>query len=233
MKEPAWRPGIVRRPAKPAKAPLSQAQIIEAALRIVKTEGIDGVSMRRLAAEFDTGPSSLYAHVASKDELLQLMFEEVCGLVEPPPFDASRWQEQILEIARAGHQVLLDHYDLARAALATIPSGPNAMRISEAMLRLMIAGGVPSRVASWAMDRIFLYITADAYEMSIWRATGPSVTDIEDLGNDLVAYFQDLPEEIYPNLRKYAKDMVGGGTDERFELGLDLLVGGLDKFVTK
>ncbi|MFD0518729.1 TetR/AcrR family transcriptional regulator [Paractinoplanes durhamensis] len=222
----------------PRQDPLSQAQIIEAALRIVKTEGIDGVSMRRLAAEFDTGPSSLYAHVASKDELLQLMFEEVCGLVEVPPFDPARWQDQVREIARSGHQALMDHYDLARSALATIPSGPNAMRISEALLRLMLAGGVPPRVASWAMDRIFLYITADAYEMSIWRTerqtTGAKDDAFADeLSEDLMAYFEQLPADTYPNLKKHAKDMVGGGTDARFELGLDLLVGGLDKYVMK
>jgi AcrR family transcriptional regulator len=241
MKEPPWRPGTTRRPAKPerpAKIPLSQAQIIEAALRIVKTEGIDGVSMRRLAAEFDTGPSSLYAHVTSKDELLQLMFEEVCGLVVVPPFDASRWQEQVCEIARSGHQALMDHYDLARAALATIPSGPNAMRISEALLALMLAGGVPPRIAAWAMDRIFLYITADAYEMSIWRTEGLTAGADKDefvmqLGEDLAAYFEQLPEDTYPNLRKHARDMSGGGTDARFELGLELLVGGLDKYVQK
>ena len=132
----------------------------------------------------------------------------------------------------------MDHYDLARAALATIPSGPNAMRISEALLALMLAGGVPPRIAAWAMDRIFLYITADAYEMSIWRTEVlPAGADKDEfvmqLGEDLAAYFEQLPEDTYPNLRKHARDMSGGGTDARFELGLELLVGGLDKYVQK
>ena len=157
------------KPQRPAKAPLTRDQIVQAALRIVKVEGIDGVSMRRLAAEFETGPSSFYAHVASKDELLQLMFDEVCGLVPVPELDPPRWQEQILELARASHRILLDHYDLARAALATIPTGPNALRVSDAMLGMMLAGGVEPRAAAMALDRIFLYVSADAYEMSIWR----------------------------------------------------------------
>ncbi|WP_433373558.1 TetR/AcrR family transcriptional regulator [Actinoplanes sp. CA-142083] len=226
------------KPQRPAKAPLSRDQIVQAALRIVRVEGIDGVSMRRIAAEFDTGPSSLYAHVANKDELLQLMFDEICGLMPVPAVEPGRWKEQILEMARDGHRVLLDHYDLARAALATIPTGPNALRISEAMLGMMLAGGLPPRVASWAMDRIFLYITADAYEMSIWRGeVGAAGTDREsfvaELGNDLMSYFEQLPEDEFPHLRKHAKDMVGGGTEERFELGLAMLVDGLDKYVTK
>ena len=235
---PPWKPGAVRRPkpAAPAKTPLSQAQIVQAALRIVQKDGVDGVSMRRLAAEFDTGPSSLYAHVASKDELLQLMFDEVCGLIDVPRLDPPRWKEQILEVARAGHRVLLDHNDLARAALATIPSGPHAMRISDAMLGMMLAGGIPPRVAAFAMDRIFLYITADAYEMSIWRSEihetgGDQDKVITELTDDLLAYFEQVPEDLYPNIRKHARDMVGGGSDARFELGLELLVDGLDKYV--
>src|SRR3954452_23449408 len=140
MSELPWRPGSIRRPKpeRPAKTPLTRAQIVQAGLRIVQREGIDGVSMRRIAAEFDTGPSSLYAHVANKDELLQLMFDEVCGLVTPPSLDPPRWKEQILQLARAAHHVLLEHNDLARSALATIPSGPNAMRISDAMLGMML-----------------------------------------------------------------------------------------------
>jgi AcrR family transcriptional regulator len=239
MKEPPWRPGTLRRPKpeRPAKTPLSQAQIVQAALRIVKTDGIDGVSMRRLAAEFDTGPSSLYAHVASKDELLQLMFDEVCGLVPTLPLEPDRWQEQVVELARAGHDALLAHYDLARAALATIPSGPNAMRISDAMLGMMLAGGVPPRIAAWAMDRIFLYITADAYEMSIWRTevteTGRKTEEfIDQMSEDLLAYFEQVPADRYPNIHKYARELVDGRAEERFELGLELLVYGLDKYVT-
>jgi len=226
------------KPQRPAKAPLSRDQIVQAALRIVKVEGIDGVSMRRIAAEFDTGPSSLYAHVTNKDELLALMFDEICGLMPIPPIEPGRWKEQILEMARTGHRVLLEHYDLARAAMATIPTGPNALRVSNAMLGLMMAGGVPPRVAAWAMDRIFLYITADAYEMSIWRGAvteggAPEEAFTAQLTDDLVAYFEQVPEDLYPNIRKYAREMASGGAEARFELGLTMLVDGLDKYVTK
>jgi AcrR family transcriptional regulator len=226
------------KPQRPAKNPLGRDQIVQAALRIVKAEGIDGVSMRRIAAEFDTGPSSLYAHVTNKDELLQLMFDEVCGMLEIPPLDPPRWKEQVLEIARTSHNVLLDHNDLARAALATIPTGPNALRASDAMIGMMVAGGVPPQIAAWAMDRIFLYITADAYEMSIWRgvvieAGSTKEAFVAELDNDLVAYFEQVPADLYPNIRRYAREMVSGDPDARFELGLAMLVDGLDKYVTK
>src|SRR3954451_7639910 len=150
MSELPWRPGSIRRPKpeRPAKTPLTRAQIVQAGLRIVQREGIDGVSMRRISAEFETGPSSLYAHVTNKDELLQLMFDEGCGLVAVPEPAPPRWKEQVKELARAGHQALIDHNDLARAALATIPTGPNALRISNAMFGMMLAGHVPPTTAA-------------------------------------------------------------------------------------
>jgi len=223
---------------RPAKTPLARDEIVQAALRIVRAEGIDAVSMRRIAAEFDTGPSSLYAHVANKDELLQLMFDEMCGTIAVPEPDPARWQEQVKELARAAHRALLDHNDLARASLATVPTGPNAMRVSDAMLGLMLAGGIPARIAAWALDRIFLYITADAYELSIWRghvvdAGTDKETFLEQLSSDLEAYYSELPEDTFPHLRHHAAEMVGNtnGTD-RFEFGLDMIVGGLDRYAT-
>lgn len=237
MSELPWRPGTVRRPKppRPAKIPLTREQIVRTALRIVQAEGIDGVSMRRVAAEFETGPSSLYAHVTNKDELLQLMFDEMCGMVPVPDVLPGRWKEQISELARAGHRVMLEHNDLARAALATIPTGPNALRISNAMFGMMLAGGVPPRQAAWAMDRIFLYIAADAYEQSIWRTevqgSGPDQqTFIDTLTADVAAYFKQVPEDRYPYIRRYAQELIDGRSDERFEFGLAMLVDGLDTY---
>ncbi|MEU8815548.1 TetR/AcrR family transcriptional regulator [Actinoplanes sp. NPDC048796] len=220
---------------RPPRKTITRAEIVRIGLRVVREEGIDALSMRRVATEIGTGPSSLYAHVANKDELLRLMFDEMCALLPIPELDPPRWKEQIKELARAGHQVMIEHNDLARAAIATIPTGPNALRISNAMFGMMLAGGIPPRIGAWAMDRIFLYITADAYEYSIWRdqvkgAGSDKETFLSDLGRETLAYFEQLPADIYPHIATYATALVGGSVDERFELGLELLVDGLDKY---
>lgn len=235
MSEFPWRPGSLRRPPpeRSAKIPLARSQIVRAALRIVQAEGIDAVSMRRVAGEFATGPSSLYAHVANKDELLQLMFDEMCRLIPlPAQPDPATWKEQLKEIARAGYRIMLEHKDLARAALGTIPTGPNALRISEAMLGIVLSGGVPAQVASWVLDRLFLYIVADAFEYSIWRDEVPNALTVEQLSSDMRAYYEQLPAEQFPHIRRYAGELVSGDTAERFEFGLDLLIDGLDRYVT-
>ncbi|MET0423120.1 MAG: TetR/AcrR family transcriptional regulator [Actinoplanes sp.] len=237
MRELPWRPGSPRRPTpvRAAKNPLTRLDIVRTGLRIVQTEGIDAVSMRRVAAEFDTGPSSLYAHVTNKDELLQLMFDEMCALVPVPVPDGERWIEQIRELARASHQIMIDHNDLAKAAMATIPSGPNALRVTNAMMGMMVSGGIPPQMAAWGLDRIFLYLTADAYEYSIWRSHVKAIgntkeTYLGDLETQLVAHYESLSPDEFPYVHKHARDFMAGSPEKRFEFGLDLLLDGLSKY---
>ncbi len=234
MKTTPWQPLPDR---KTVRVQLDREQIIDAALRISDAEGIDAVSMRRIAAEFDTGPSSLYAHVSNKDELLRLMFDRICGEIELPPHEPERWQQQIKELMRNTHQVLLAHNDLARVALAMIPNGPNALRASEWMLALTIKGGMPPHLGAWANERIFLYVTADAYEASLWRAQmrplGLPKAEAElQARAELGVYFADLPADRFPYLSRYAEAMTAGASGERFEFGLDLLVDGLSGYLS-
>lgn len=233
---PPWRRTTPPR-ARGVRVPLTQDQIVRAGLRIVTAEGIEAVSMRRLAAEFGTGPSSLYAHVANKDELLQLMFDEICRDLPIPEPDPARWQEQIKQMAREGYQAMVSHGDIAGAALATIPTGPHAMRISDGMLGIMLAGGLPPQVAGWALDRLFLYMVADAYESSLYRARiGDSDEQVAayfaDFTGQLAAYYEDLPADRFPHLKAHARALVGGDGDQRFEFGLDMLIDGLSRRVT-
>jgi AcrR family transcriptional regulator len=230
---PPWRTPTRARPVRPA---LSRDQIVDAAMRIVAEEGIDAVSMRRVAQVFDTGPSSLYAHIANKDELLQLMIDRINDNIEVPTPDPQRWQEQVKEVARSTRRAFTAHGDVARAALAIVPTGLSALRTAEGLLAIMAAGGLPPRIAGWAMERIFLYVNADAYEGALYdskiRASGKDRDEyISDLFGQLAAYFRSLPPARFPNLVAHAEEIVSGGDDDRFEFGLALMVDGLARYV--
>ncbi|MEU4215719.1 TetR/AcrR family transcriptional regulator [Actinoplanes sp. NPDC026623] len=231
---PPWRRAAPKRP-RAVKAPLTQDQIVDAGLRIVMVEGIEAVSMRRIAAVFDTGASSLYAHVANKDELLQLMFDRICGDVDVPEPEPDRWQEQIKEMARGGHAAMTRYNNIARAALATVPSGPNALRLSEGMLAVMLAGGVPPQVAAWSLDRLFLYIVADAYEASLHLQNLQEGQDSRHYFDTFITqlrdYYSSLPADRFPNIRAHAETLTTGSGDERFAFGLDMIVDGLARYV--
>jgi AcrR family transcriptional regulator len=235
------RPWRAARPA-PARGqqtrsqPLSRDAIVDAAIRIVDQDGVDGVSMRRIAQELDTGPSSLYAHVANKDELLELVIERIAATVDVPAPDPARWKAQLKRLCLDLYAALTAHNDISRAALGNIPTGPQALRFSEGMLAIMLAGGVQPQIAAWAVDRIFLYINADAYEgtlygaMQVAEGQTPQDAMVAFIGQ-LREYFAALPPDRFPHISAHAVTLTTGDGQQRFEFGLDLLIDGLERYV--
>ena len=113
------------RRARPAKAALGRDVIIETALELLRTEGYEATSMRRVAQALDTGPASLYVYVANRDELLDLMLDRAIAEVPLPDPDPVRWREQLKELMHAQARLMTDDYPgLTRHAMSTIPTDP-------------------------------------------------------------------------------------------------------------
>jgi len=217
--EPAWWT-----PRKPMRRHgLSRAVIIEAGLRVVRKEGLDALSMRRIATELDTGPASLYAHVANKDELLELLFDEVAGEIPLPDPDPARWREQLTQLWIDSHATMLRYGDIARFAIGHIPVGPNSMRLSEITMALLRAGGVPDKAVAWAVDVVGGFVTFRAVE----DATREDAAKDPAFYRRYEEYFAGLPAERFPITAALADDLTTGDELERFRFGLELLVGGL------
>ena len=236
---PPWAPvpkgGRAGRAEKPQ---LSRGAIVEAAVRIIDAEGLDAVSMRRVAQEFGTGAASLYAYVANKDELYDLIVDWVLGEiadrwehVEPT---AANWRELTLDLIRLSRRVLVAHRDLARTFLGRIPFGPNGLRVIEDQLAIMRAGGVPDQVAAYAGDLFGQYLVSSAIEDDMWRSRYPG-TDPDDAARELGEigdYLRSLPTDRFPNIVDLSGVMINVEVDgrDRFELGLEILVRGIASF---
>jgi AcrR family transcriptional regulator len=223
--EPPWRrpPARVRR-----SAPLSRELIVETALGIVDRDGVDALNMRRVADDLDTGPSSLYAHVRNKEELLELIFDRVIGELHLPVPDPTRWQEQLKEFARECRALMKRHNDIAKVTLGRIPMGPNALRWVEWSLGLLRAAGVPDRVAAYTGDLFGLVIGAYAYEesLALRSPTGEDITP-EEYFAMVRNYWSSLPPDRYPNTVAMVDVLFSGDPDERFDFFLDILLAGL------
>jgi AcrR family transcriptional regulator len=202
---------------------------------VLDAEGLDAVSMRRVADELHTGAASLYAHVANKEELLDLVRERVLSEVRVPEPDPARWQEQLRELAVEIQRAHANHRDIARLSLGNIPVGYHAMRIGEAMLAIMLAGGVPPYVAARAADSLSLYIAADAYEgaliVSRYGDTEEAARSFEGRLAEIQAYYQSLPPDRFPVLSRYAAELIQADSDERFAFGLDMIIRSLETYV--
>ena len=212
---------------RPAKPPLSERAVIDAGLAILREEGIDALSMRRIAKALDTGAASLYVYVASRDELLRLLFDEVAATIRLEPPDPARWREQLRELCVQTLEALEAHPGIARVALAIVPSGPSSLAVAENMLALLLAGGIPPQRAGWAIDALALIVTANAVETVISQereAAGEPDAYDQDM---LEGMFTTLPPERYPNLVRHASALVTGGERERFLFAIDTFVDGL------
>src|SRR3954452_23223697 len=96
MTQSPWQPIRPAKPARTPKEPLTRDRIVDAAMRVMSEHGYDAISMRKVAQELGTGPASLYAHVASKRELDQLLVERAAEQMNlPGEADPERWQEQL------------------------------------------------------------------------------------------------------------------------------------------
>jgi len=235
--ERTWQAGPLRvrvtlPPKRPEKAPkerLTTGRIVDAAFALMAREGYDSVSMRSLAKELETGPASLYAHVSSKEQLDQLVLDRIASRLETPEPDPERWQEQLKQLLRDMLRLYREHPGSARAAMATVPSMDNVFRVTDAIMAIALSGGVSPQAAAWFCDLMALYVSAIAYEESIWltrTGSGGDAPDHEHLEEEMRETWERAGA-AYPLVRAYATELTRGTGDDRFEFGIDVLVAGL------
>ncbi|WP_345426424.1 TetR/AcrR family transcriptional regulator [Pseudonocardia xishanensis] len=213
---------------EPLRRPLSREVIVETAMDVLRKDGVEGLSMRRLATELGTGPATLYAHVAHKEQLVGLLFDEVAAEIPLPEPDPARWREQVTRLWVDTRSTLLRYRDIARASLGAAPAGPHAAAVTEVTMRLLRMGGVPDRSIAWAVDVVGLYVAASAVE-------GATEGRRRELGREpgrhhageLAELVARLPAERFPTVVAVLPLIAEGSDEERFRFGLELLVNGL------
>lgn len=149
---------------RPAKAALSRAAIVDAALSVLQAEGVEKLTMRRLAAELDTGPASLYVYVRSTTEVHGLLIDRLLGELDLTWSGRGDWHRRLRSLLADYTDLLMQHPGLARSAVFTWPQGDHYLDLVELVLRLLTAGGVPAERAAWGVDVLLQQATAMAAE---------------------------------------------------------------------
>lgn len=217
----------------PTKERLTRDRIVDVALAQMKERGYEAVSMRSIAKELGTGPASLYAHVANKDELDSLVIDRIARRVQLPEPDPARWDEQLKQGLRDLLAAFREHPGSARATLGMIPTHEGTLVHAESMMALCLAGGITTQYAAWAADVLALYVASVAVEEDVWvergktaAASGRPATE-EEVVTAVHDHFRSLPSDRFPILSSLADIMTAGSGEERFEFGITLLVEGL------
>ncbi|MET7302248.1 TetR/AcrR family transcriptional regulator [Embleya sp. NPDC005575] len=229
---PSAPPAPVSRRTRPAKAALSADALVSAALAILDADGLDAVTMRRVAQALDTGAASLYVYVANRGELLALVYDRVLGEIPLPTVAAvgepfPRWRTELSTLIRAAITVLGSHRGIATVALGDVPTGPNALALAEAILGLLAGSGIDDMTRSLALDLINLHITAAATEESAYAAKGAEGQTEESAVAAMDEAFGRLSEADYPHLVSMRATLTAGSGDERDAWGIEVLLNGI------
>ncbi|GHC60271.1 TetR/AcrR family transcriptional regulator [Streptomyces flavofungini] len=210
----------VSRRARPAKAPLSRDVIVRTGLEILDRDGLDALTMRRVAKELDTGPASLYVYVAHRDDLMTAMLD--AALAQVPLASDGTWQERLRALAAAATEAMSRHEGLAAVALGAIPTGDNALLVLDRMLALLKEGGLDDVTAAWAVDLLFLHVAAAAAEQATYDTKD---TEEEDAIAAADRRYAALPADKYPMITGLREALFAPG--DRATWQLNVLINGI------
>jgi AcrR family transcriptional regulator len=205
------------RPAKPA---LTRQGIVAAAVAVMCAEGLQKVTMRRLAQELDTGPASLYVYVRNTAELHAAVLDELLGTVGPAT-DEGSWRERLERVLTSYTAMLFEHPSLARSALTARPSGPNYLNLIETLLALLDEGGVPPRQAAWGVDLLLQHATATAAEHS--------VEESQEDWDALTGALHGASDRTHPHIAALAGDLLAGAPEARISWAFQTLIAGIER----
>ena len=156
---------------------LTRAAIVQAAIEIADSDGLDAVSIRRLAAKLSARPMSLYTHIAAKEHLLGLMVNEVvAGVLVPEPLPDD-WREALRQIARRSHEVFVAHPWTLDAFGRGAPPGPNIQTHGEQSVRAVAGLGLSEREAWTVLGIVDEYTMGHALRVVLLGDRGPHRLD--------------------------------------------------------
>ena len=228
MRETIWSR---ERKASPARETLSREQIVATAMKLLDAEGLTGLSMRKLAAKLDAGATSLYWHVPTKDDLIDLLIDEVWGEIDVPEPELAGWRSGALLFGHSLRSAVLRHPWLPEVMYTRPSIGPKAMGMGARGMVLFGAAGFSEREVDLAMGSVMSYALgtagAEVATREMHRRSGQSEQEwVAELLEQAQSAAGEYPEMQASVRRRTATDLDTALT-ETFVYGLDALLDGL------
>lgn len=207
-----------------AKAPaITREALAAASLDVLRRDGLDALSMRKVAAELGVRAASLYWHVQDKEELLDLVADSLL-------WDARKittkgaWDVDLREMAVVYRCHLQANRDAARVMAGRVP-GPNLLYVLDTMLGWLRAAGFSAADAARATRMMATYVQGFVLQEQLpVSALGASPAGAVAATS---AAFRSAPADQYPNVAAMADAIVGDDMDGMFLFGVDRIIDGL------
>ncbi|GAA4132174.1 TetR/AcrR family transcriptional regulator C-terminal domain-containing protein [Actinomadura keratinilytica] len=199
---------------------LTREAIVAAAIEIADAEGLEAVSIRRVAAALGVRPMSLYTHIERKEDLFDLMSDEVNREMIIEGELPSHWREAITLIARREHEVILRHPWVIDLVARHPRVGPNGLRHGEQNLCALSGLDVDLATAARIVTAVDHYMTGYVIRERLLRDQRP-----DHLAEPYIQ--QMINEGDFPHLRRAMRE--GVPQQESFEEGLRWLLDGIER----
>jgi AcrR family transcriptional regulator len=207
---------------------LSKERVLHAAVALADAQGVDALSMRKLAQELGVVPMALYKHVANKDELLDGMVDVVVGEIDPPA-GGTDWKTAMRRRVLSARGALLRHPWASRVMESRTSPTPAVLAYMDSMIGMFRAGGFSIDLTHHAMHAMGSRLLGFSQELFDETAdVGPGM-DAETL-RELAGTFPHITELVVAITHDQAS-VVGVGCDDQFEFefALDLMLDGLER----
>jgi AcrR family transcriptional regulator len=206
---------------------LTRERVVAEALAVIAEDGVQALTMRRLAGRLGVVPGAVYHHVRNKQQLQDLVLDNVLAEVDVHLDPSLGWTDQLKGLAQRLRRVLEDHPGVAGILKTRDPLGPHSLALAEAFLAPLRAAGFADREAGLAFFSLVDY------------TIGFAVSDIPTSVNEqrvhdpvtraqLHQFFRSLPPDRFPALVALGEHVWVDNRDQRFTAGLDALIAGLE-----
>jgi AcrR family transcriptional regulator len=199
---------------------ISLDQLIDAAAELIRDEGFEAVTMRRLAERCGVGVMTLYGYVRTKEEILAALVDRFMGEIELPTTPGASWQAEVTGVFRSVHDVWLQHPELAQIAVAQPIDGLAAYRGAEVVLGALRRAGLGPEKA------------VDAFEVLVCFTAGFTLRQIafdvpEKIAPDRLRRVAGLPADDFPHIVELAPIFAARSLQRRFDDALNMVLRGI------
>ncbi|WP_026248870.1 TetR/AcrR family transcriptional regulator [Streptomyces sp. LaPpAH-108] len=217
-------------PNRPVPTPLSRERIVRAAIQLADADGLEAVSLRKVAAVLGVGPMRLYGYIDSKEELLDLMVDAMYAEIRPVGDD---WRAMLRSLAETTRQTAHEHEWLADLLGGRPQLGPHALANGETVVAALGDLGVDAAMPVVASVNAYV-IGAVRREIAERRAERASGMDEKHWQAALGPYLRrTFATGRFPALATVVRDAAHLDADATFRLGLDFLLDGIEARVSR
>ncbi|MBU3066376.1 TetR/AcrR family transcriptional regulator [Nocardia sp. NEAU-G5] len=214
---------------------LSRDQIVAEAVALLDADGFEALSMRKLGARLGAGATSLYTHVANKEELLELVVDQVLGEIELPAPDPVRWRAAATELLGNVRATILRHpwISTVLSTAGLVYLGPNVMRLSEAILAILETAGFSETDADLATNAMVSYVVGASTTEAAMLTTVARSGMGEQQWLDQLIRAGESASTPYPRMHKrytaFRNADAATARSSAFETQLELILDGLEQ----